>query len=313
MKLSVVIPAYNEERFIGKLLTSLKSQTFPYPFEIIVVDNDSTDKTADIAKKFGALIVKEKKRGYSFACNAGFYKAKGEIIARADADYIVPENWLYNIWQAFKNDKNLIAVGGPTFPLESNWWENIFYFPGIIIWMYILKFLGRGFLFPSMAVRRQAFLSTGGFDTSIAFGEDTDMCLRLKRLGKIRMARELYIYTSIRRVRSLGIVKTIFGYAFVNQISIWRGKKATIGLEPIRVLPKERAIPQHPWLYVFALPGGLTLLVVSLISLLLFTQMGKGQEKSFAFSQNMEKNLKKVFSLQPALTGILERYEQRLR
>lgn len=313
MKSSIVIPAYNEELFLPHLLNSLQKQTVKEPFEIIVVDNNSTDNTASIAQKMGAKVVKETKQGYAHACNKGFYSAKGDIIARADADYVVPTDWLEKIHQAFEKDQSLIALGGPPYPLESRWWENIFYYPVIVAWMYVLKFLGRGFLFPNMAVRNNAFLATGGFNTELEFGEDTDMCLRLKRIGKVVFSPSLYVYTSLRRLKSLGHVRMALYYSVGNQIAMWRGKKITVGLDPVRVLPKEQPNPQNPWLYLFVVPSTLSVLLMSFITLSIIAQMGKGQEGSFAISKNMEKNLKKMFSLQPALTGILERYEQTLR
>jgi glycosyltransferase involved in cell wall biosynthesis len=135
------------------LLQSLQKQTCTIPYEVIVVDNNSTDKTAEIAHKYGAKVVFEKTPGYAFACNAGFAAATGEIIARADADYVQPPEWLQNIWDAFEKDPKLVALGGPLYPLESHVLENVFYYPSIVIWMYLLKLLGRGFLFPNMAVK----------------------------------------------------------------------------------------------------------------------------------------------------------------
>lgn len=300
MKISVVIPAYNEELFLPHLLTSLQKQTCNVPFEIIVVDNNSTDKTVDLAKKYGAKVMHEKHQGYAYACNKGFFSATGDIIARADADYVVPKEWLSYIHEAFEKDKKLTAIGGPLYPLESAWWENLIYYPGIVMWMYVLKFLGRGFLFPNIAVRRKDFLAVNGFNTSLSFGEDTDMCLRLKKLGKVVFSPRMYVYTSLRRLRSLGLLRTVINYSIGNQIAMWQGKKVTVGLEPVRIKPKQTPTPANPWLYVFTLPGSLTLLLITLISLSLFAQMGKGQETSF----------KKVFSLQPVLTGILQRYEE---
>ena len=69
--ISVVIPAFNEEKYLPACLEALKKQTFKN-YELIVVDNNSTDKTAQIAKKFGARVVKEKKQGRNMACGRCF-------------------------------------------------------------------------------------------------------------------------------------------------------------------------------------------------------------------------------------------------
>lgn len=261
MKLSVVIPAYNEEAFLPHLLESLKKQTVSkQDYEVIVVDNNSTDKTAEIARRFGARVISEKHRGYAYACNAGFAAAKGEIIARADADYVQPKDWLEKIDKAFQKDSKLVALGGPLYPLESTVLENIVYYPGIILWMFILKSLGRGFLFPNMAMKQEMYKKTGGFDTNLEFGEDTEMCLALKKLGKVAYIPSIYVYTSIRKMRSLGFVQSVVGYSIGNHIAMWRGKKATVGLEIVRSVPSSKPRQYAPWIFLFPLPMLLVLL-----------------------------------------------------
>lgn len=111
MKISVVIPVYNEEKYIASCLQSIVSQ-IEKPDEIIIVDNNCTDKTAEIAKKFGVKIIREKKQGIIPARNAGFDAAKYEIIARTDADVILPFDWISKIKEHFK-DPNLGALSGP--------------------------------------------------------------------------------------------------------------------------------------------------------------------------------------------------------
>ncbi len=269
MKISVVIPAFNEEAFLPRLLESLQKQTFSFPHEIIVVDNNSTDQTAAIAKKYGAKVVFEKKRGYAYACNAGFAAATGEIIARADADFVQPKDWLQKIWDAFQKNPTTIALGGPTYPLESTWLENIFYYPLFLWWQYLLKFLGRGFLFPNMAVRKNIYTQCGGFDTKLDFGEDTDMCMKLKKLGKVKLVPNVYNYTSIRRLESLGYYQLIMGYSIGNQIALWRGEKATVGLDVVRDVPKKQPKQYNPWIFVVVIPAGF--LGIILVLFLFFT------------------------------------------
>lgn len=110
MKVSVVIPAFNEAEFLDACLNSLTKQTEP-PDEIIVVNNNSTDNTVKIAKKYDVRIVNEKKQGMISARNSGFNKAKFDIIARTDADTILPPSWIKKIKNGFK-DKDLVALSG---------------------------------------------------------------------------------------------------------------------------------------------------------------------------------------------------------
>ncbi len=112
MKVSAVIIAYNEEKYIAGCLESLINQS-EKPDEIIVVDNNCTDKTVAIAKKFpGIRIVKEKKQGMIYARNKGFDSAKYDLIIRIDADSRAPKDWIRDIKKHYKN-KKIDALNAP--------------------------------------------------------------------------------------------------------------------------------------------------------------------------------------------------------
>ena len=113
-EISVVIPAYNEAKYLPKCLESIIKQTFNN-YEIIVVDNNSTDNTAWIARSFGARVVKEKIQGMIPARERGFREAKAEIIARTDADTVVTKDWLEKIFRTFQTNPEVIALSGPIF------------------------------------------------------------------------------------------------------------------------------------------------------------------------------------------------------
>ncbi len=111
MKVSVIVPAYNEEKFIKRALRSITNQLVDAD-EIIVVNNNSTDKTIEIAKKFSVRIINEKRQGMIFARNRGFNGAKYDIIARIDADVQVPPDWIKRIKRNFEK-KRIDALTGP--------------------------------------------------------------------------------------------------------------------------------------------------------------------------------------------------------
>jgi glycosyltransferase involved in cell wall biosynthesis len=111
-KVSVVIPALNEEKELGECLASLAGQAFP-EFEVIVVDNGSTDKTSSLAEEWGARVVFEGRRGPGYAREAGFRAARAPIIASTDADTVLPPHWVFRIHEAFQEDPEAIAVFGP--------------------------------------------------------------------------------------------------------------------------------------------------------------------------------------------------------
>lgn len=103
LRISLVIPAYNEERHLADCLEAALAQTVPF-YEIIVVDNASTDDTAKVARRFkGVRVVHESQRGIAPARNAGFNAARGDIIARIDADTQLPRGWAAHI-EAFYAD-----------------------------------------------------------------------------------------------------------------------------------------------------------------------------------------------------------------
>ena len=113
MKISVVIPAYNEQQYIGACLDALQHQTRPAD-EIIVVDNNSSDTTAAIASSYRLVrLLKEQNQGMAYARNAGYTAARGDIIARTDADCRPPPDWLATIEKRF-SDVGVDAITGPT-------------------------------------------------------------------------------------------------------------------------------------------------------------------------------------------------------
>lgn len=117
MKVSVVIPAYNEQDDIVRCLSSLQEQAVA-PYEIIVADNNSTDATARLAVAHGARVVPATTQGIGFARTAGFDAAKGDVIARIDSDCIAAPDWIERIIACFTSHPALEAVAGRGYPLE---------------------------------------------------------------------------------------------------------------------------------------------------------------------------------------------------
>jgi len=115
MKISVIIPVYNEEKYIANCLKCLANQTTKAN-EIIIIDNNSTDRTINVVKKFikklPLKILKEKKQGIIACRNKGFNSAKGDILVRIDADTQQPKNWLYQVKKNFEKNKKIDALTG---------------------------------------------------------------------------------------------------------------------------------------------------------------------------------------------------------
>ena len=110
--LSVVIPCKDDAHFLERCLQALQSQTVT-PLEIIVVDNDSTDDTAAIAKQYGVRVLHEHAPGIAAAASAGYDAAAGDVIARCDSDSIPPTDWLERINRRFGQEPDLALLTGP--------------------------------------------------------------------------------------------------------------------------------------------------------------------------------------------------------
>src|SRR3989344_7732916 len=112
LKISLIIPAYNEEKYIGECLLSARKHAADF-CEIIVINNASTDKTADIAKSFpGVRVVDEPQKGLARARQRGLLEASGDIIAFIDADCRLPSHWFKDVLKEFSCNPNLAALSG---------------------------------------------------------------------------------------------------------------------------------------------------------------------------------------------------------
>jgi glycosyltransferase involved in cell wall biosynthesis len=202
MKVSVIIPAYNEEKYIRKCLQSLVNQEI-LANEIIVVDNNCSDKTVEIAKKFGITIVLERKQGMIYARNRGFNSAKYEIIARCDADTILPKDWIKKIINNFKN-KQIDALSGPIVYHDS-FLRSASIHPSHL-YLESLKLFSNGNRYlvgPNMIITKKIWSKVKNevnLDDSIVH-EDIDLSLNITKIGgKIGYDNTLVVKSSSRRI-----------------------------------------------------------------------------------------------------------------
>jgi glycosyltransferase involved in cell wall biosynthesis len=116
-RISIIIPAYNEARHLGDCLEAIARQTIA-PFEVIVVDNNSTDETVAIAKRYPFVkVIHEPKQGIMYARTAGFNAARGNHLARIDADTRLPQSWVEQVQAFYDHSENAMAslTGGCRF------------------------------------------------------------------------------------------------------------------------------------------------------------------------------------------------------
>ena len=219
MKLSIVIPAYNEESYLGECLRHVLDEVARSgdcgPVEVLVIDNASTDRTSEIAKGFpGVRVAHEPDKGLTKARQRGLDEAAGSIIGYVDADTKMPSGWIRTVVQSFDAEPATVCVSGPyvyydlsalsKFLVRGYWWLAL---PVSAMTGYMA--VGGNF-----AARREALLKIGGFDQTIAFyGEDTDIARRLSAVGRVRFLMRLVMQTSARRLKAEGLFRTAAVYA----------------------------------------------------------------------------------------------------
>ncbi len=245
MKLAFVIPAYNEEALIGKCLESVvaKVARSGRPAGIIVVNNASSDRTGEIARSFpGVEVVDEPKKGLVNARDAGFAASAGyDLVANIDADTLVPEGWLDTVYREFERDSRLVCLSGPYVYYDMSAWNrflvNAFYVLTKLIYLvnrYVLR-VGSVVQGGNFVFKRQAWADVGGYDRSITFfGEDTDVAVRLSKVGAVKWTFKLKMKTSGRRLEKEGVFKTASTYTLNFFWVTFRGKPVTKDYTDIR-------------------------------------------------------------------------------
>jgi glycosyltransferase involved in cell wall biosynthesis len=222
MKISFVIPAYNEEKYIGKCLDSILRELKKdgCDAEIIVVNNASTDRTGEVAKKYSCVkIVDEPKKGLPCARHAGFLAATGDIIANVDADTMLTTGWLKMVFSEFSKNPKLVALSGPhihyDLPKKMRVLARFFYYIGFISYIFNRFVFNVGSMLQggNFIIRRAALQTIGGFNTDIDFyGEDSDLARRLHKVGPVKFTFNLPIYASGRRLANEGALTMALRY-----------------------------------------------------------------------------------------------------
>lgn len=202
LTLSIVIPVYNEEDHIDVCLAAISDQTV-MPLEVIVVDNNSTDRTAAIAASYDFVrVIREPKQGIAFARDAGFNAARGDIIGRIDADTILPKNWVEEAIGYISEHPDELLTGGcymydMGMPRLAGWVAEYFSFR--VNRLIIGSYIAWG---SNLAFRRSLWDEVRhevSHDTSIH--EDIDLGLRLVKRG---------YHVTYRPERKVGIESRIF-------------------------------------------------------------------------------------------------------
>lgn len=212
---SVLIPAHNEENFIAKCIASVFATGWPADrLEILVIDHQSTDATAAVARAAGARVISaERDKKIGGVRNVGLSAAQGEFVAFVDADCTVPRTWLSSAIDILRSDARVGAVGGgPALAPKDGTWVQRCLAPtrrrsGIVQEAITLPSC-------SLAARTEFLRDLGNFSETVLSGEDDDMSNRIRKQGLILIA------TSDCRVVHHGFASTL---PQIVRKEIWHG------------------------------------------------------------------------------------------
>lgn len=203
--ISIIIPTYNEEKYLPKLLDCIKKQAYK-DYEIIVADANSRDKTRQIAKKYGCRIAKGGMP--AVGRNNGAKKAKGDILLFLDADAQFNEDFLKNAVNEFK-ERKLDVAGCYVHPLSNNLIDKVFF--GIFnLWIYATQFFYPNASGSGIFCKKRLHKKVRGFDEKIRLSEDMDYAKRCGKYGRFGIIKSAKSYVATRRFEKEGRLKVGF-------------------------------------------------------------------------------------------------------
>ncbi len=199
MKCSLIVPAYNAERTIATCLESALRQSLDRgEYEIIVVDDGSTDKTPEIVRGYPVMLVRQQNGGPASARNRGAGEARGKVLVFTDSDCELDFDFLKNIISTFESDPEICGVQGSYRTKQKQFMAQ--FVQAEVETRYkkmardeYIDFIGTY----AAAYRKDVFQRYGGFDTGFpsASGEDTEFSYRLHKNGhKMRFRPDTFVY-----------------------------------------------------------------------------------------------------------------------
>jgi glycosyltransferase involved in cell wall biosynthesis len=215
---SIIIPAFNEARHISQCLDSIFAQRFPRDrYEVIVVDNGSTDATPAIAARYPVTLLSNHEKTVSGLRNLGASHAIGEILAFVDADCTVAPDWLESA-SVYIDQPDVAMWGAPPLPPENPTWvqktwsivrlkDNI---KKEVVWLGTINIF----------LRKELFWQVGGFNEALETCEDVDLCYKISKTGKI---------ISDNKFKIVHLGEDVSLAVFFKK-EMWRGKSSYKGL-----------------------------------------------------------------------------------
>lgn len=223
--LSIIIPTFNEEQAIEKTLKGIKAFT-SVPYELIVSDSGSTDRTVAIAKEYADHVVQytDTPRNAGRGRNEGANVAKGDFLAFIDADVTLVEidNFFVEALKEFQQDSTLVAIGArvKTQPEVETWGDRISH-KIINFNCFVVNNIFRAAAISGefQMMRTEAFKKVGGYNEKLNITEDNDLYARLRKLGRIRLVRRLWVMHPSRRAHAVGWLQ-LWWELSINWVSV---------------------------------------------------------------------------------------------
>lgn len=231
--ISIVIPTYQEERYIEATLKNLKSLN-KKNFEIIISDSGSPDRTVEIAKRYADKVVilpKGRKRSIGQGRNDGARAARGEYVVFIDADVTIPDppRFFETALRAFAGNQRLVGITAKirVLPQNSRLSDKVIFtildvYFGLLNNVFNIGIAAGEF----QMIKTAVFRSVGGFNEELGGAEDVDLFYRISRIGRVRTLFGLTVYHTGRRFHKVGWAHTVFLW-IKNALSLWFFKKTS--------------------------------------------------------------------------------------
>jgi glycosyltransferase involved in cell wall biosynthesis len=241
IKYSIITPFFNEEKAIKGLLDSVAKLRTSESFELVMVDNSSTDKGPEIVEGYKGKIanlisINESRRGIGVARRTGARASSGDILITTDADVEVPVNYLEMIGDVFDKNPGVIGLVGTYRFLDKSALFNFWFRLSMKIMDHLNVLVIGTYAYRGLvsAMRRDAYFDAGEFNPGISALEDLELSLRMKKLGKIKYVPSIYVDTSYRRFQGRFIRQLIKRTKAYFYRAILRDNKGETDWEVVR-------------------------------------------------------------------------------
>ncbi len=222
--ISVIIPAYNAAKTIGGCLHALRHQDYGAPYEIIVVDDGSTDETPNLVSQYGDVrLLRQSNAGPAAARNKGVLAARGDIVLFTDADCVPDRNWISEMAGTFQQDPHIVGVKGAYRTLQREWVARFVQYEYEDKYDRMKKQDYIDFIDTySAGFRKEIFLKTGGYDTAfpLACAEDVELSFRLSAEGYRMVFNPEARTCHIHPATLWGYLKKKYKFAFWRMLAL---------------------------------------------------------------------------------------------